>query len=750
MDDATFQQMFHLSLMHHRAKDYTAAANLCATLLKKQPDRPEALHLAGRIEMARGRLDIAEAFIRRAVDIKPESPLFLQSLADLRRQAGDAETAARLDSMAILLDSARGPEPVPPPTAPRSGAPLRRQRAPIAWDGDTLVFGTNFFAHDTSIFMIDQDRRDVAAMSEERLTRYKHDFAPPDGTLARLSEFVGIDRARIRSVRFGGSFTGAIPQIRNLKRSRNTLLLRRALSAPYLGDYTRLHKELMSLSAVEQNRLLTSTPEGREALAHWSYPFDSTVNKADSFAANVQRLFPNATVEHRHYDHQFCHAVAAYFSAPVDAGLSITMDGMGDDNVFSRAYLVTPDGFRHVATCEAPQQFLTLGKGASDNRIAMASVGGIYSWITECLGFSGGDEGKVEALAAYGRPIPDLLSALLRAVPLDPHRNAILIDTAAVEKLLNVEAMEALIARAAREDIAATVQKFLEDRVAGYVGHLVRLTGENRLMLSGGVFANVILNLKILEEITDQITVCPAMGDDGSAQGAAILAQFDAGRSMDDLMWLKERQMPYFGTRYGRTDIEAAIHSFDEAVEVTDLGPDWPERVAELVLHHRVGGLFHGRMEWGPRALGNRSIIADPRSADIKDLINLSIKKRTPFQPFCPSILLEEKERLFANAYVNKHMTCAFRLRPEFHEALPSAIHVDGTARVQFVSRDDNPAYHRLLSGVKERTGFGVLLNTSFNKHGRTIVETPEDALRDFIDTDMPFLCMEGILVTRR
>jgi carbamoyltransferase len=208
--------------------------------------------------------------------------------------------------------------------------------------------------------------------------------------------------------------------------------------------------------------------------------------------------------------------------------------------------------------------------------------------------------------------------------------------------------------------------------------------------------------------------------------------------------------MPYFGTSMHRKDVEAAIAAFEHEIEATDLGDAWPERIGELVVRHRVGGIVHGRMEWGPRALGNRSIIADPRDASIKALLNDSIKKRSSFQPFCPSIMIEEQERLFADSYQNRHMTCAFRMREEYWDALPGAIHADGTARVQFVSMEDNANYYRILRKVKEITGFGVLLNTSFNKHGRTIVETPADAITDFLDTNMPFLCIEGILITRK
>jgi carbamoyltransferase len=155
-------------------------------------------------------------------------------------------------------------------------------------------------------------------------------------------------------------------------------------------------------------------------------------------------------------------------------------------------------------------------------------------------------------------------------------------------------------------------------------------------------------------------------------------------------------------------------------------------------------------MEWGPRALGNRSIVADCRSEEITKKINGSIKNRPFFQPYCPSILEEERERLFEKSYPNKHMTCAFRMRQEHRNNIPASVHVDGTGRAQFVEEKDNPMYFRYLKELKKLTGYGVSINTSFNKHGRTIVETPKDAIQDFLDTNMDFVMIEGYLVTRK
>lgn len=268
-------------------------------------------------------------------------------------------------------------------------------------------------------------------------------------------------------------------------------------------------------------------------------------------------------------------------------------------------------------------------------------------------------------------------------------------------------------------------------------------------MLKWGVTANVKMNLAIYENVTKNLFIVPAMNDAGTAQGAAILTLLKHGYTYEDLKWLKQEVMPYYGTSYTKEQVEKELRKHDN-IQYNYLGDKWPEIAADMVVEGKIGAIFQGRMEWGPRALGNRSIIADVRNKDIHAIMNRQIKRRPLFQPFCPSMLAEEKDRLFDDAYLNKHMTIAFRMKKEYWDILPGAIHVDGTARVQFVEEQDNPNFYRLLKRVKELIGYGVVINTSFNKHGRTIVESPEHAITDFIDTDLDFLVIEGYLVKRK
>lgn len=200
--------------------------------------------------------------------------------------------------------------------------------------------------------------------------------------------------------------------------------------------------------------------------------------------------------------------------------------------------------------------------------------------------------------------------------------------------------------------------------------------------------------------------------------------------------------MKIWGTKYFGHDSALATIDFDKK-EIFAIS-------TERVNKGEICRLLHGRMEFGPRALGNRSIVANPAIANVTKKINLTVKRRPEFQPFCPSILEEERERLFERSFPHKHMATAFRLKEKFVKDIPSAAHIDLTARPQFVDRADNPNFYRYLKHLKKLNGYGVSINTSFNLHGRTVVRTAEDAIIDFIDCNLDALFIEGYEVRRK
>ena len=264
------------------------------------------------------------------------------------------------------------------------------------------------------------------------------------------------------------------------------------------------------------------------------------------------------------------------------------------------------------------------------------------------------------------------------------------------------------------------------------------------------MFANVLVNMRVAALVENRLYVAPAMGDEGSAQGAAVAMMIETAGETGDSAWLRDHTMPYFGLAYQRSQVIAALDRCSDQLDFCDVGECLSREVARRIFDGQIGALFQGRSEFGPRALGNRSILANPMKSESKDRINSQIKRRPSFQPVCPTVLEEEMSRLFDAAYPNKHMSCAFMMKREYWSALPSAIHIDGTSRAQLLSASDNPLLHSILLHLKSLSGFGVVLNTSFNVHGRAMVESPDDAIRDFLDSGMDFLAIEGVMVTRR
>lgn len=603
-----------------------------------------------------------------------------------------------------------------------------------------LFIGSKFTEHDSAAYIINPAEHDVFAMSTERITRFKHDYLYPTFVIEKYIERKNINPADVTAVYLGLPFNSNATVKISPQLNEKEALLRKVFKLKYIKDVQIFKKSFhplkyaFALFGKDGWRLLVS-----RLLKNMKVYKLRTVEEE---AKNVlQTIFPNATIHTRTYDHAFCHAVSSYYSSDFESASLITMDGYGD-GVFSRAYLCEKGYFTEVATSR--YQSITL------EGMNVGSIGEIYSYFTKLLGFQPqADEGKVEALAAYGNHQNELYERLMDLVTLNSETLSLDIDVQKGYELLKKENLQPYLSSMSKEDVSAAVQQFLEDSTIPYYKAVLEKTGEKNLCISGGVAANVIMNLNIFENITENLHIIPAMGDEGTSEGAAILMMLNNGYTQKDIQWLKSEKMPYLGSEYTDDEINDALLNA-KGIQYEYIGEEWPKKIAGLLGQKMIGALFQGRMEWGPRALGNRSIIAITNDKDIRTKINKEIKKRPLFQPFCPSILIEEKDRLFEKAYDNKHMTCAFRLKNEFYDAIPSSIHVDGTARVQFVSKEDNPNYYRLLSEVKAISGFGVLINTSFNKHGRTIVETPQDAIDDFLDTDLHFMMIGNYLVTRK
>ena len=318
-------------------------------------------------------------------------------------------------------------------------------------------------------------------------------------------------------------------------------------------------------------------------------------------------------------------------------------------------------------------------------------------------------------------------------------------------------------------DIAASIQVVTEEIVLRMARYARQVTGLSKLCLSGGVALNCVANGKLLREgIFDEIYVQPASGDAGGALGAALLAWHqlhDKPRSADGVH--DAMQGAYLGPAFSDAEIGEYITARGYVAEKLD-EEDWARRIAELIASEKVVGLFQGRMEFGPRALGCRSIIGDARSATMQSVMNLKIKYRESFRPFAPSCLEERVADYFDLDRPSPYMLLVADVRPErcvapesegpvqfeaminqVRSDIPAVTHVDNSARIQTVSPETNRPYHDIIRNFAEITGYGVIINTSFNVRGEPIVCTPEDAYRCFMRTEMDYLVLGSYLLEK-
>ena len=491
----------------------------------------------------------------------------------------------------------------------------------------------------------------------------------------------------------------------------------------------------------------------RERVRAWSSFGDIPITLADAFEIDPKQL--RARI-HR-VEHHRAHLASAFFVSPFDRAALLSADGLGD---FASTMWGTGEGnHMHV-----------------DGSVAFPhSLGMYYTALTQYLGFwNFGDEYKVMALAASGEPayIEEFRRILVAGETnfrlgleyFTHHRRGVEMSwkdarkTPVVGRLFSdylesrlgpARAPEAALEQK-HKDIAASLQARLEEVLFQRVAALYAHAGARALCLSGGVAYNCVANGKILSRVPfDAIFIQPAAGDAGLALGAAFYVWHEVLGQRRSF----EMKHAFWGPGYSHVEIRAALEAkqlFGDALDIAEL-PE--ERVFQETARHLaegdVVGWFSGRAEWGPRALGNRSILADPRRPEMKDILNRRIKHRESFRPFAPSILSESAGEFFESAGPSPFMTFAYPLRPEKRQAIPAAAHVDGTCRVQTVEQDANPRFWRLIREFARLTGIPAVLNTSFNDN-EPIVCTPAEAIDCFRRTHMDVLVIENYILRKR
>ncbi|MEO5375149.1 MAG: hypothetical protein H7840_12860 [Alphaproteobacteria bacterium] len=414
-------------------------------------------------------------------------------------------------------------------------------------------------------------------------------------------------------------------------------------------------------------------------------------------------------------DHHTSHAYSVYSAAHFDNSLVITIDAMGD-GISAAAFVGDGGRLRQI-----------------DEMSGFSTPAFVYSQVTQLLGFRPSrHEGKITGLAAFGDP--GATSPLFRQIMRYEKGRFRVRRISSTRHPLYTELM-----RHSREDIAAGVQSVLEEVIVAYVRHLMAATGRRRLACAGGVFANVKLNQRLAEiEGIDQIFVFPNMGDGGLPVGAGYAHFQTIPAGIDNI---------YLGRAPTGDDCLAAIRKSGLPFDRPD---DIAGEAARLLADGKVVARCDGRMEYGPRALGNRSIMAKGDDVAINDWLNKRLR-RTEFMPFAPSTLDEHADRYYLNldkARVSaRYMTVTFDCTEESRRMQAGCVHRDGTARPQLVTARDNPAYHAIIEGFRRLTGVASILNTSFNVHEEPIVNGPDDALKAFRQCRLDALILGPFLV---
>lgn len=557
------------------------------------------------------------------------------------------------------------------------------------------IGGFSCFDHDTAFSLI-KDGVLIAALEEERFNREKHTRLTPVESINQCLRAADIDRNDI-------SYVGI-----NLKPS---LLYRDRLlkySARFFPHSLRYFQNCVIVNIIVSSRV-----------------------------AAIRRIFPRK-VKIIFINHHLSHAASVFFVSEFEKAAILTTDAFGEISA-SAFFVGEGNKIRLLAAQSLPD-----------------SLGLLYNVFTLFLGFGYYDAGKVMGLAPYGEPsYYDHFQEIIRLLP----EGGIKIDLSyfnyhlysyenyATRKFYKIfgqpRQRESPIEKRYR-DIAASLQKRIEDALLHMARYLYERTKCKNLCLAGGVALNSVANGRILQETPfENIFIQPAAGDAGCSLGCAYYIHHQI---LDKPRTFVMRDA-YTGISYSEVEIEEELKRKNlKYTRYEDIEAQTAKRLAD----GKIVGWFQGRMEFGPRALGNRSILADPRDAKMKDIVNERVKHREGFRPFAPSILEEEAGNYFECDYPSPYMTLVYRVEPEKRSVIPAVTHIDGTARVHTVAEETNPRYYKLIKEFAKITGVPVILNTSFNVRGEPIVCSPYDAVQCYLKTEMDCLVMSNYILEKQ
>lgn len=555
------------------------------------------------------------------------------------------------------------------------------------------VLGLNYYDHDSSAVLL-KDGKVVFAIAEERLTRIKKDSSFPRQAIRACLDHAGIGYADVDHVAFGWQRPG-----RSFAHDLRCMLTGKL--------------PLFSSFLVQSARRMVKERHQRGGLFF------------------LEREFGRHPKEVFFVDHHFAHALSAYALSGFDESAVLILDGRG--------------AWESTTLWKASGDQIAL----TDSHSYPDSLGVAYAAFTDYLGFRpNSDEWKVMGLAPYGKPGVSLdgfirtngggYSVAQRRIMGRHHRDL----TSLVATFGNPREPESEIDDR-HKNLAFAIQDACEKAMLGLARTALERAGSRRLCMSGGVALNSKANGAILSSgMVDEIFIQPAAADDGAALGAALGVYARLGAPLPR----QRMDHAYFGPGFSDVEIEDALRTY----KLPYTRPDDIAKEAALALSRgKIVGWFQGRMEFGPRALGNRSILADPRDPQMKNRVNAVVKFREGWRPFAPSALEERCDEFFERYHSSPFMILTFRVREAKRHLIPAVTHVDGSARVQSVSRDTNPEYHALISQFAQITGVPVVMNTSYNLREEPIVCSPKDAVRTFFSSGLDLLCIGPFLIRK-
>jgi len=528
------------------------------------------------------------------------------------------------------------------------------------------------------------------AISEERLTRKKHDSSFPINSIKKGLEFTNLKPEDIDFVCI--SWSNPLKQL--------------------IFDFKLLFKNKFSFKGL----LYTSYSNFYKLWIKGGF------KRYEDYFGKSKFLF---------CDHHLAHAISAYSYSPFNEAVIVVIDGRG-------AYEATSIWYAKDGKIE-PVEIINFPN----------SIGLFYAKFTKYLGFKPlSDEWKVMGLAPYGEDGISLKEFIENeCIPYKVKWKRLLrkglYDVSGIEEIFGPQRKEDEEISQKHKDIAFACQRETEKAILNIVKYAIEKTKCKNLCLAGGVILNCKANGIVANSgIVDDIFIQPAASDEGAALGAALYPYLIFEKRLPKFLM----ENLYLGPSYKEEEIEKILKNCKLKYERL-INPS--KVVAELIYDGKIIGIFQGRMEFGPRALGNRSILADPRHSSMKDKVNNSVKYREWWRPFAPTILEDKYFEFFDTKFLSPFMILSFPVKKEMREKIPATVHVDGTARPQSLNKKINPFYYEIISEFYKKTGVPALLNTSFNLKNEPIVCSPLDAIRTFYTSGLDYLILENFLVSK-